>query len=309
MQRGRRYWKIPLARRRIKPRALLVLLLSLGLAAGVAGLCAHFIRSGRERALQQELATSHREGQVAEAVENGQPTVPASLPAAQAQAVPAGDKAETDGAHFQVIGLMRDAFKPIARRNTDAVGWIAIEGLVDQPILYRDNRYYLTHDFDGRLSAGGAVFLDENHPLRADAQNLLLYGHNMKDETMFGKLGKYMKNNFLRSHYQATLETRFETFTYLIFAVDRVSMDAASPDFLYFWGYPTFADGAAFDRYIDEVYRHSLYTRFLAVDATDTLLTLATCVGEERLVLVARRQRPGDTPSALQHALLGLVMR
>lgn len=310
MERGKRYWHTPMARRRGRLRALLALILLLGLMAGVTGLCAYWIGSSRDKALQQELSAAHSAGlATASAAENGSLTAPLPLPTAQAQAAPTESPAAARAAFFQVIGLTREAFKPILRRNADAVGWIAIEGLVDQPIVYRDNRYYLTHGFDGRVSAGGAIFLDENHPLRADTQNLLLYGHNMKDETMFGTLGKYMKDNFLRAHYQATLETRIETFGYLIFAVDRVSMDTASPDFLYFWGYPSFADDEAFARYIDEVYAHSLYTRFLDVAPTDALLTLVTCEGDDRLVLLARRQRATDTPSALQHALLGLYMR
>ncbi len=310
MERGRRYWHTPMARGHSKVRVLLalLLLLLLGLAAGVAGLCAYWIGSASDKARQQELAAVHSAG-LATAAENGALTAPSPLPTARGQASPSGSPPAARAAFFQVVGLTRDAFKPILRRNADAVGWISIEGLVDQPIVYRDNRYYLTHGFDGHTSPGGAIFLDENHPLRADAQNLLLYGHNMKDGTMFGTLGKYAKDSFLRKHFKATLETRFETFGYLIFAVDRVSMDTASPDFLYFWGYPAFADDTAFARYIDEVYAHSLYTRFLDVAPTDALLTLVTCEGNDRLVLLARRQRESDTPSALGQALLGLTMR
>ena len=208
-----------------------------------------------------------------------------------------------------MIGLTRRSFKSLVKRNADIIGWISIEGLVDQPIVYRDNTFYLNHDVDQRTNVSGAIFLDENHPLRADSQNLLLYGHNMKDESMFGRLQKYMQDNFLHAHYRATLETRFETFNYLIFAVNRVSTEEKSPDFLYFWGHPSFGSGEAFQAYIDEIYQKSLYTRYLDVNESDTLLTLATCIGEDRLVLFARRQRAGETEADIQTALLGLTMR
>ena len=316
MDRGRSYRLVPMARKRFKKRRAFVLLLSLGLVISIAGLTAYFIQSDRNRVEQEKTAAQHKEAlRVEQALATaGEAAVPEStptpaVPLATGTALPGvGNGQTTSKAFFQVIGSTRKAFRTIVRRNADAVGWLTIEGIVDQPVVYRDNVFYMTHDFDQQNNVCGAVFLDVNHPLRADAQNLLIYGHNMKDESMFGKLSKYMKNNFLHTHYQVTLETRFEVFTYLIFAVDRVSMNANAPNFLYFWGYPSFADQEVFQRYIDEVYRKSLYTRYLDVNVSDTLLTLVTCVGDDRLVLFARRQRTSDTDESIQKALLGLYM-
>ena len=64
-----------------------------------------------------------------------------------------------------------------------------------------------------------------------------------------------------------------------------------------------------FRDYIDNVYQRSLYTHFLDVDENDTLLTMATCIGDDRLVLVARRQRVGETDADIQCNLLGLYKR
>lgn len=301
MNRGRRYRQTPMARRRNRLQPVLVCALIAGLVFSVAGLTLYFVRSANNRAEQAELAATHQAALLQE---------PSIAPAAQMVApVATTAPAQTAAPFFQVIGLTRKAFKPIVARNSDAVGWIRMEGLVDQPIVYRNNTFYLDHDFDQNRNACGAVFLDEGHPLRADSQNLLLYGHNMKDESMFGPLLKYLQDNFLRAHFQITLETRFETFSYLIFAVDRVSMDVTSPQFLYFWGHAAFGSSQAFQSYIDEVYQKSLYTRFLDVDASDTLLTLVTCVGEDRLVLFARRQRAGETAADIQSAMLALTMR
>jgi len=317
MNRGRSYRQVPMARRRFNKKIVWVCLLALGLIVGVAGLTVYFVQSNQNRIEQQALSSTHREAlgqnqtQVSEVDVLLTAPIQTSTVAPTAEASLPSDMTGATGIKpfFQVIGLIRKDFKPILRRNTDAVGWITIEGLVDQPIVYRDNTFYLDHDFDQQKNVCGTVFLDENHPLRADSQNLLIYGHNMKDESMFGMLAKYMKNNFLHTHYQLTFETRFEVFSYLIFAVDRVSMDVNASNFLYFWGYPSFADKKAFLRYIDDVYQHSLYTRFLDVNESDTLLTLVTCVGSDRLVLFARRQRASDTDESIQKALLGLYLQ
>ena len=87
------------------------------------------------------------------------------------------------------------------RDNRDLVGWLRMEGILDLPVVYKDNKYYLMHDFYKNKSAAGTLFLDENHPFRENAQNLLLHGHNMKDGTMFGRLVQYETNlQFLKNN-------------------------------------------------------------------------------------------------------------
>jgi sortase B len=310
MARGKYDWQTPAARKHPRKRPVLVIMLLLGLTVGLAALSVYFVQSAQNRATQADMAALHQDGLQVERTQaygiQNPPVATAIAPAATDTPI---KPVSTREPFFQAIGLTRKAFKPIVARNADAVGWIGIEGLVDQPIVYRDNTYYLNHDFDGHSNACGAIFLDEGHPLRADAQHLLLYGHNMKDGTMFGKLSKYTEGNFLRTHYRVTLETRFQTFTYLIFAVCRVSMDPQSARFLYFWGYPSFDDDKVFDAFIDDAYRLSLYTRFLDVKPSDALLTMVTCIGEERLVLFARKERSTDTQATLQTALLTLTIR
>lgn len=73
-------------------------------------------------------------------------------------------------------------------RNPDTVGWIGISGIVHLPVVYRDNAYYLTHDFDGKRNDSGALFLDQGTPVTAQTQNLLIHGHSMYDGSMFGLL-------------------------------------------------------------------------------------------------------------------------
>jgi sortase B len=315
MDRGRRYRQTPMARtrRRMRVRPLLVCALAVCLAASVISLTVYFIQSARNRAEQTELAAAHQaeigQENTAAGIVSVMETEPIPTFRPTAAAPDSTWNTIRSTPFFQVIGVTRKSFKPLVARNADIVGWISIEGIVDQPIVYRNNTFYINHDFDQQKNVSGAIFLDENHPLRADSQNLLLYGHNMKDESMFGQLQKYMQDNFLHAHSRMTLETRFETFSYLIFAVNSVSLDESSPRFLYFWGHPSFGSSEAFQSYIDEVYQKSMYTRYLAVDATDTLLTLATCIGEDRLVLFARRQRAGETEADIQSALLKLTMR
>ncbi|MDD3213974.1 MAG: class B sortase [Eubacteriales bacterium] len=300
-------------------RPVILAVLIIVMIVSLTEIVIYFVHSRNNRAEQAALANEH---QAALALEQPAPTAatggntatvpsadgtaPTNVPTTQAATVSPVAEA-VGGEFFQTVGLTRQAFKPIVKQNSDAVGWITIEGIVDLPVVYRDNTYYLTHDFTGKRNTCGAIFLDVNHPLHSDSQNLLIYGHNMKDGSMFGRLIKYYSNvNFLRTNYTLQFETRFDTYTYLIFAVVRVKMDVYSKNFLNFAGHTAFTSADAFNRYIDEVYQQSLYTRFLDVAPTDTLITLVTCLDDDRLVLLARRQRADETESDINHALLGL---
>jgi sortase B len=314
MDRGRSYRQTPAVRKRLNRRRLLIAALCVILLFCVAELVAYGVHSRNNQARDAELAAQHEAAALAKSQDDTASAPQAVLitqtpqpqkAMATAQPLPTADSR----VFFQTVGVTSASLRPLVRRNSDTVGWLSIEGLVDQPIVYRNNTYYLNHDFDKNANTCGAIFLDVNHPVRASAQNLLLYGHNMKDGSMFGKLQRYLENNYLHSHYLATLETRNETFPYLIFAVDRVSVNQNATNYLYFWGHPTFGDDKTFSDYIDEVYNRSLYTRYLDVQPTDTLLTLATCYGDDRLVLFARRQRADETQADIQHSLLGLYRR
>lgn len=312
MDRGRRYQKTPMVKRTPIWKRWVFILLLIILIVSITQLTIYFVRSNHNREMQAQLAQQHQTALANDADETAQTQAVPETTVTPASTVPgsAAIPSQTKELNFfQVIGLTQEAMKPFVKQNDDTVGWITIDGIVDQPIVYRDNVYYLTHDFYGNRNACGAIFLDENHPLHKDAQNLLLYGHNMKDGSMFGRLTKYVSDNYLHSHHTIQLETRFESFTYLIFAVDEASTEYRSKNYLSFWAHDSFSTREDFDAYIDDVYEHSLYTRYLDVNDSDTLLTLATCYEDERLVLFARRQRSGETDADIQKALLGLYMK
>lgn len=316
MQRGRNYRQTPLVRKRFRWRVPLVYLCSAVLIFSVVMLTMYQAHSNENRAQQAELSARHKaelqQEQAGETVA-ANTEAPTATPevvsaAASLTAAPLATTAPKQ-TFFQVIGLTRSSLKSFVKQNDDTVGWLTIEGLVDQPVVYRDNSYYLTHDFNKHSNSCGAIFMDMNTPIHSDTQNLLIYGHNMRDGSMFGRLIKYIKSNYLHNHYIVRFDTRIESFTYLIFAVDQVSLDYTARNFLNFARYSPFYDEDDFNAYIDDVYEHSLYTRYLDVDYTDTLLTLVTCIGDDRLILVARRQRENETESEIQHCLLNLCMR
>lgn len=108
------------------------------------------------------------------------------------------------------------AFQPITRniallneKNPDCVGWIYIaDTKVNYPVMHTPDQpeKYLKRDFYNRIMGCGVPFIDARCTL--DSTNIIIYGHNMKNLTMFGGLRKYLDESYLKVH--PTIE--FETF-------------------------------------------------------------------------------------------------
>lgn len=79
--------------------------------------------------------------------------------------------------------------------NEDIIGWIEIPNTnINYPILKDENLYYLTHNFEGKSNKNGSIFI-RNDNIDHD-QEITLYGHNMKNGTMFSQLSNYMNKDF-----------------------------------------------------------------------------------------------------------------
>lgn len=215
---------------------------------------------------------------------------PVPLPGKAAEAVEVPQAVVFHRTDLDILPEMRK----LMQKNPDTVGWINIPGVVHLPVVYRDNTFYLDHDFTGAKNASGALFLDEKSPVNSDTQNLLIHGHSMYDGSMFGTLTHYRWQDFLRQHPTITFSTLWEKESYAVFAVMLVSSKTDDPDYLNYFASPTFASAADFNVYIGKVKARSMYKSPVDVRPDDALLTLSTCFKDDRLVLLARRLRPGE---------------
>lgn len=97
---------------------------------------------------------------------------------------------------------------PILEQNSDCIGWICIEGTaVDYPVMHTpsDPQKYLRKNFEKKYSVSGIPFLD--YRCSPDSTNLIIYGHNMDNGTMFSDLMKYLDKSFREQHPVIELET------------------------------------------------------------------------------------------------------
>ncbi len=187
-------------------------------------------------------------------------------------------------------------FTQLRQQNKDIIGWLSIEGMLDEPVVQADNVTYLNRDALGNHNVNGAIFLDEICDLTTRPYTLFLYGHNMKTGLMFGCLRNYENLTYYKNNPFITFDTVYETGQYVIFAVGKVSIDPASFFYVDFTGLNSL-ELVQREAALQVLMQRSMYRCTVDVQPQDQLLLLVTCVGEddERRVVAARRLREGET--------------
>lgn len=180
--------------------------------------------------------------------------------------------------------------------NSDLAGWITIEGTsIDYPVMQReDDKYYLNHDFYRNESKYGCLFVRNIADLDTPGTNVIIYGHNMKDGSMFGELDNYKSQPFYKDHALISFETLNEKRAYEVMAVFRQDLEEDKDGFLYYQFYQAETKEEFLDFY-ENVKRLSLYDTEITAEWGDTFLTLSTCdydTKDGRFVVVAKRVFP-----------------
>ena len=180
--------------------------------------------------------------------------------------------------------LPRHDLAALQAENSDCVGWLTIpDTTVDYPVVWTpsDPEHYLRRDFYGNHASGGTPFLDGRNQAQAEGQNLILYGHNMLDGTMFKPMLQYLTPNFQVTHEDIYLELNGAQYRYQVIA----SLETSSRSLVYTY---TDLSGAA----EMEDFRAALLeeTSLDAVPQAEGYLTLSTCNtqgGDSRVLVIA----------------------
>ncbi len=198
------------------------------------------------------------------------------------QGLPEKPDDTSEGAAAPQDGAGADAFAALTRLNADAAGWLTIPGTgIDHPVVQcEDNDYYLNHSFEGKRSAHGCVFMD--YRSTADSRHIVIYGHHMKDGSMFGGLPQYELESYCAAHPTVTLNLWGSLSQWQVFSVHTTD-DSLLP--------VAFADDSVFGEFAEGLKGLSLYDTGVDVTPKDTVLTLSTCDGSsrERFVVHAKK--------------------
>lgn len=195
---------------------------------------------------------------------------------------------------------IREPFVKLRRQNKDIVGWLTIDGMLDEAVVKRDNEYYLNRDYKGYHNVNGAIFLDEACDLSSRPYTMMLFGHNMKTGLMFGRLRDYENIAFYREHPFVTFDTAYESGRYVVFAAATIGLESGKRNYLDLNGLL----GSRIERRrkaIAQLKSLSVHTAMIEVEPEDQILLLITCVDDdmERRVVAARRVRVGEDEEQL----------
>lgn len=188
---------------------------------------------------------------------------------------------------------MLEQYRALYEENSDLVGWLSIEDMIiDYPVMQcEDDEYYLHHDFYGEDSKYGCLYVRSAADVDTPGTNFIIYGHNMKDGSMFGNLDLYRKESFFREHPVISFDTLYEERTYEILAVFRSQVYHSDEDVFKYYQFYEAQDQEEFDSFYENIKELSLYDTGVTAEFGDTFLTLSTCayhVTDGRFVVVAK---------------------
>lgn len=177
----------------------------------------------------------------------------------------------------------------------DVVGWIKVDGTpIDYPVMQdtTGGDYYLNHNFEGKEDNKGAPFVDSDTQIKPLDSNIVIYGHNTRDGSMFGDLDYYLDEKFYKKHPTISFDTIYKTGTYQIVAVVKTHVrNNDESGFRYYW-FRNYENRGEFQELLDFISENQLYDTGEHLSYGDSMIMLSTCeytVENGRLVVIAKR--------------------
>lgn len=173
-------------------------------------------------------------------------------------------------------------FAKLQEINPDIYAWIYIPGTkVNYPVLQsskeEEEDYYLDHNLDGSDGRPGCIYTQKRNSKDFSDPNTVIYGHNMKDGSMFRDLHEYKDEEFFKENPYIYIYTSDRNYTYQIFAAYRYDNRYILEE------YDDFKNSQAFENYLTEILsqENSICNidKNVAVTSEDRIVTLSTCIG------------------------------
>ena len=206
---------------------------------------------------------------------------------------------------------IQDRFIPLLQINPETIGWIKVGNLADEPVVYRDNEFYLNHDFYQKKSSSGTVFVDvENTDLEND-KYVIVYGHDLRDGSKFGSLKEYLNIEQLKNNIVIEWSSLYssEAEKYVVFSVFDSSMLEENKNYFDLRRFDEIdLDGTK--KFIEEIRERSLYDIPVDVTAEDQIMVLVTCSYKHedgRLLIFCRKARKTENVNTLLESMDSIV--
>ena len=179
-------------------------------------------------------------------------------------------------------------FEKLKEKNSDIVAWLKVKGTNIETTVVKstNNDYYLTHNFNKEYNSAGWIFADYKNKVDGTDRNLVIYGHNMRDDSMFGSLKWVINEDWYNNedNKYITLITENETQVYEVFSVYRIEKED-------YYIQTNFDTEKEFNTFAQTIKKRSKKDFNVDVNKEDNILTLSTCANNNkyRVVLHAKK--------------------
>lgn len=186
-----------------------------------------------------------------------------------------------------------ERYRELFNMNNDMAGWITVDGTqINYPVMYTPDNpdFYLKHNFEKEYSDYGVPYIAEHCDPIEPSDNVIIYGHHMKNGSMFTGLMEYESKEFYKNHKTVRFDTLTETAEYEIVTVFKTTVydDTGYKYYLF----SNAEKPEEFTEYIKQCKSLALYDTGVTAEYGDKLITLSTCEYSRtngRLVVVAKK--------------------
>lgn len=182
-------------------------------------------------------------------------------------------------------------FEKLKEINNQIVAYLKVNGTkIEYAVVQaKDNNYYLRRNLDKKYNVGGSIFMDYKNKLDGTDKNIIIYGHNIKDGSMFGTLKNVLEKEWYNNeeNYIIDLITEKEEQKYQVFSVYKIENEDYYID--------TEFKKNEFKKFVNKLKVRSIKDFEIEITEEDSILTLSTCADNNKYRVVLHAKRITET--------------
>lgn len=179
-------------------------------------------------------------------------------------------------------------FEKLKEQNLDTIAWLKVNGTnVEYTVVKTNNNdYYLNHNFEKKYNEAGWIFADYQNKFDGTDKNIVIYGHNRVDNSMFGSLKNILNAEWYnnKENLKINLITENEKCIYEVFSVYQIKNED-------YYIQTNFKNDTEYDKFLQTIKGRSVNDFYIELTSEDSVLTLSTCANNyrDRIVLHAKK--------------------
>jgi len=170
-------------------------------------------------------------------------------------------------------------FNKLKEQNNETVAWIKVNNTnVEYPVVRAtNNSFYLNHSFDKSKNSAGWIFADYKNKFDNTDKNIVIYGHNMRDDSMFGSLKNILNSDWYNNEENTNiaLYTENEKYIYKVFSIYKIESED-------YYIKTEFSNDNEFEKFIKTLKKRSIKNFNIDISKEDSILTLSTCANNNK---------------------------